>query len=260
MASISARDQVFAIPELTTAIILQLPIQDILIHAQLVNRSWKAAVDSLSVQQALFLSPRSSNPGLKPEFNPLLVKSFPHWFKPTERKGTGRGKRGWQFKELEWGSSDEKCAAYARKEASWRRMLPVQPPATNLEIRQAEHYQLGSYLTVGQVEFAEGVRMGTIYDWAQKTVARPISKFQMKWHMAPPTLDPELDYSMAADEMESLEEIEKRARGQGPPKVTMHTSYTMQCSVGLGGDVGPKFVSQGFEELDISWGEEISLR
>ncbi|KAG4428361.1 hypothetical protein IFR05_016155 [Cadophora sp. M221] len=260
MTSTSARDQVFAIPELTTAIILQLPIQDILIHAQRVNRNWKSAVDSLSVQQALFLSPRPSGPCLKPEFNPLLVEKFPHWFKPTQRKGTGREKRGWQFEELEWGSNTEKCAAYSRKEASWRRMLPVQPPATILEVRQAEHYQTGSYLTVGQVEFEEGVRMGTTYDWAQKTVARPISKFQMKWHMAPPTDDAELDFSMPPDEKETPEEIEKRARGQGQPKVTMYTSYTMQCSMGVGGDIGPQFVSKGSEELDISWGEETSLR
>ncbi|PVH83800.1 hypothetical protein DL98DRAFT_512951 [Cadophora sp. DSE1049] len=259
MSSGSARDQVLSLPELNAAIIIQLPINDILINAQRVNRNWKAAVDSLPVQRALFLEPLPSDRGLKPEFNPLLVGKFPHWFKPTERKGSGRGKRGWQFKELEWGSSAETCAAYARKDASWRQMLPVQPPATIFEIRQAGHYQMGSYLKVGQVTFKDGVRMGTLYDWAQKTVATPISGFQMKWHMAAPSEDAKVSFAMPADEPETPEELEKRARGRGPPKVTMRTRYTMQCCVDMEPDVGPEFVSEGYEDLKLSWGEEKDL-
>ncbi|KAH7407339.1 hypothetical protein BKA64DRAFT_412782 [Cadophora sp. MPI-SDFR-AT-0126] len=258
MSSLSARDQVLSLPELTAAIIIQLPLNDILINAQRVNRSWKAAVDSLPVQQALYFAALPSDCGLKPAFNPLLAEKFPHWFKPTERRGSGRGKRGWQFEELEWGSSVKKCAAYARKDASWRRMLPVQPPATIFEVRQAEHYQTGSYQKVGQIDLKDGVRMGTLYDWAQKTVATPISGFQMKWHMAPPSEDAKLSFAMPADDIETHEELERRKRGEGLPKVTMRTSYTMQCCIGMGPDVGPEFVSEGYEDLNLSWGEEKS--
>ncbi|KAH7357053.1 hypothetical protein BKA65DRAFT_496116 [Rhexocercosporidium sp. MPI-PUGE-AT-0058] len=260
MSSTSSTDQVFAVPELITAIILQLPIQDILTHAQLVNRSWKLAVDSLPVQQAVFLTPQQSDHGMKPKFNPLLKEKFPSWFNCAERNNTDRDKRGWQFERLEWGSSPEKCAAYARKEASWRQMLPVQPPATIFEVRKAEHYQGRSYLKVGQVAFSEGVRMGTLYDWAQKTFRMPISEFQMKWHMVSPTEDVELDFSMPPDETETPDEIEKRMMGQGPPKVTMNTSYTMQCDFGMEPDVQPKFISEGYEDLSITWGGEKNLR
>ena len=260
MFSASAQDQVLSLPELTAAIIIQLPINDILVNAQRVNRDWKAAVDSLPVQQALFFAPVPSDRGLIPEFNPLLVEKFSPWFKSTERKGSGRGSRGWQFTELEWGSSKEKCAAYVRKEASWRRMLPVQPPATIFEVRQASHYQLGSDLEVGQITFEDGVRMGTLYDWAQKTVATPISAFQMKWNMAPPSEDLEPSFSMPADDPETPEDIEKRKMGEGPPKVTMRTSYTMQCCIGMDPDVGREFVSEGFEDLKLSWGEKKDLR
>ena len=259
MSSISAQVQVLSLPELTAAIIIQLPINDILVHAQRVNRNWKAAVDSLPFQQALFFAPLPPSCGLKPEFNPLLMEKFTPWFKTTECKCSGRGNRGWQFTELEWGSSKEKCAAYARKDASWRRMLPVQPPATIFEVRQASHYQMGSDLEVGQITFKDGLRMGTLYDWAQKTVATPISAFEMKWNMAPPSEDLEPSFSMPADDPETPEDTEKRKRGEGPPKATMRTSYTMQCCIGMDPDVGPEFVSEGFEDLKLLWGKKKDL-
>ncbi|KAK0100832.1 hypothetical protein ONS95_007279 [Cadophora gregata] len=256
MPSISARDKVLALPELTAAIVIQLPINDILINAQRVSSKWKAAVDSLPVQQVLFFAPLPSDRGLKPQFNPLLAEKFPAWFKPTERKGSHRGSRGWKFEELEWGSTKEKCAAYVRKDASWRRMLPVQPPATIFEVRQASHYQMGSYLKVGHITVEDGVRMGTVYDWAQKTVTTPISDFQMKWHMAHPNDDAKLSFGMSADEMDTAEEFDRRAQGGGSPKVTMYTSYTMQCCVDMDPDVGSEFVSGGYEDLKLSWEEE----
>ncbi|CZT13032.1 uncharacterized protein RCO7_04269 [Rhynchosporium graminicola] len=233
--------------------------QDILINATLVNHSWKDATDSLPIQRALFFAPRSSNQGLKADFNPLLVEKFPSWFKSTEPKNAGYNKRGWEFKDLEWGINDKKCAAYKRKEASWRIMLPVQPSATVFVVREAKHYPGCSYLKVGEVTIKEGVRMGTIYDWAQKTARMPIYSFQMKWHMVHPDEDMEIDFSMPPDDLQILEENEKRRRGEGPPRVTMRTSYTMQCSIGIDLDVGPEFVSDGYEDLELAWVEMIDL-
>ncbi|KAL2073605.1 hypothetical protein VTL71DRAFT_10931 [Oculimacula yallundae] len=256
MSSSSAQDHVLSLPELISAIILQLPIQNILINVSLVNHTWKAAVDSPPVQQALFLLPRISDQGIKPEFNPLLIEKFPSWFKTTQPKTKSRGKRGWEFNDLEWGSSVSKIAAYKRKDASWRRMLPVQPPATTFEVRRAEHWQAGSSYEVGEVTIPGGVRMGMLYDWAQKTVRTPISDFQVKWYMAHPDEDVEPGFGMMRDEVETEEVIEERKRGRGMPKVVMRTSYTMQCAVDMELDVGEEFVSDGFEELELVWGKK----
>ncbi len=261
MSSSSAQEQVFSLPELTVAIILQLPLRDILVNAQRVSREWESAVKSAKVQYALYLKPLPSSECVKAQFNPLLEAAFPPWFKNIKRTsakvGSKRVSRGWQFKELlKWGSSAEACAAYSRKEASWRRMLPVQPPATIFEVVKIEHYQTGSFKEVGEVTFRDGVRMGTLYDLAQKTVAKPISSFEMKWQMFPP-LDGEPEDS---GEDTPLHEVSKRARGEGPPKVTMRTNYTFQCSMGMRPDVGPEFVSKGYEELDIAFGNETRLR
>lgn len=93
--------------------------------------------------------------------------------------------------------------------------------------------------------------MGTLYDFAQKTVARPISKFHVKWHMFPP-----MEGECEDNDDSPLQEVSKRARGEGPPKVTMRTSFTFQCSIDMASDVPEKFESEGYEDLDIKFGPE----
>jgi len=123
-------------------------------------------------------------------------------------------------------------------------MLPVQPPATVFEVDAVSHYQMGSDYQKGKVGFVDGVRMGTLYDYAMKTVATPISRFSVHWHMMPRVRDEGESESEGADR--GVEDEEGK-------KVTMYTSYTFQCSIGMPSSLGPEFRSKGFQELDIAF-------
>ncbi|KAE8444470.1 hypothetical protein EG329_000561 [Mollisiaceae sp. DMI_Dod_QoI] len=234
-----AQEQAFSLPEIVETILLQLPLRDLLINGQLVCHSWNSAIQSPTLQQALFIQPQPKTDDQEPRFNPLLKEAFFPWFDKNQKQN--RFSRGNEFRTLDWNSNDKKRAAYARKEASWRRMLPVQPPATTFEVDAISNYQMGSRRQKGEVRFEEGVRMGALYDYAQKTVAKPISSFWVEWHMVP------------EEEDDSDTPLRQEVEWKPSQKVTVHTSYTFQCVQGMRGDVGPEFRSEGYENLEITF-------
>lgn len=233
-----AQEQVFSLPEIVEKILFQLPVRDLLVNAQLVCRGWNTAVKSPTLQQALFFQLKLENKDYEPRFNPLLKKVFPPWFSKNQKNAYAHGK---VFAELDWYSSHEKIADYARKEASWRQMLPVQPPPTTLEVDAITSAMVGRRQSKGKVNFKDGVRMGTLYDYAQKTVSRPISSFWVEWKMFRPMND------------DSDTPLQKEAVWKPSPTVTMHTRHTVQCRKGMPSDIGPEFKSEGYQDLEITF-------
>lgn len=138
--------QALRVSEILEAILLQLPISDLLVNAQLVSHQWKSAItSSTKLQQALFFRPSENNIG-EALFNPLLQKFFPPWF-----DGTGDPfSRGKAFRGLPWADSVEHRDAAMRKEASWRKMLPITPPPKIFEVVKRSSYQRGSKTARGQ--------------------------------------------------------------------------------------------------------------
>ncbi|KAF8850621.1 hypothetical protein BDZ45DRAFT_679679 [Acephala macrosclerotiorum] len=239
-----AQEQALSLPEILENILLQLPVRDLLVNAQLVCRRWNTVIKSPTLQQALFFLPESENKDQEPRFNPLLKEVFPPWFSKNQKIIYARGK---VFNELDWNSSHEKIAAYARKEASWRQMLPVQPPPTTLDVDAITLARGGGQQSKGEVKFKDGVRMGTLYDYAQKTVSRPISSFWVEWKMFPPIND------------DSDAPLQEEAAWQPSPTVTMHIRHTVQCMLGMPSDVKPEFKSEAYEDLYIAF-ESVSCR
>jgi hypothetical protein len=253
------RDEVLAIPELVSAILLHLPLQDLLVNAQLVSHSWNRLIKtSVPLQQRLFFSPvpspkQGSKSSRPPRFNPLLQTSFPSWF---TNKSTRFG-RGDQFVTLPWNSSPKKVKAYMRKGASWRKMLPIQPPVRNFEVVKHSHYQRGNRMQKGQVRFEDGVRMGILYDYAYETVRHPISSFSMKWQ-----IDATLDEKSQDAELECLGNLDDEDEGEEKgwvDEVVMTTHYTFQCCRGMADDVKKEMRSEGYEDVGLVWkaGEEV---
>ncbi|CZR52842.1 uncharacterized protein PAC_02719 [Phialocephala subalpina] len=236
-----AQQQAFSLPEILENILLQLPVRDLLVNAQLVCRDWNTAIKSPTLQRALFFLPVPGTQIQYSRFNPLLRKVFSPWFSKTQKKNVYA--RGKVFKDLDWYSSHEKIAAYAIKEASWRRMLPVQPPATTFQVDAVTSSRGGGSRRLGELQFEDGVRMGTLYDYAQKTVSRPISSFWVEWNMFP----------KADDDENSDTPFQEDAAWKPSPKVTMHTRHTVQCRRGMAGDVGPEFKSEGYQDLEITF-------
>jgi hypothetical protein len=230
----SAQVQAFALPEILESILLHLPTRDLLVNAQLVCHSWNEVIQCRTLQQALFFEPIPASSIQELNFNPLLQEVFFPWFDP--RQQANRYSRGAEIKALEWNSSDKKKSAYRRKRASWRRMLPIQPPATIFEVDFYSMAMAGSKRKKGEIPFADGVRMGTLYDYVYKRISRPISSFWVEWKMFP---------SVSTDT--SAEEVPWTPN----PKVTMHIRWTRQCSGGRPPDLGEIFRSEGFQDLEV---------
>jgi hypothetical protein len=151
--------EVFEIPELFSAILIHLPTLDLFLCAPLVSRSWNNSIaSSPSLQSSLFFHPRQYNAGRKQEINPLLQAAFPPWF---HNRPIDYNYPTLIFTSLDWSRSGAKLDAYSRKEASWRRMLPVQPPPKILEVVKLTYWEDEQFENRGELQFKDGIRMGT---------------------------------------------------------------------------------------------------
>lgn len=227
-------DFVLSKPELIEAILLQLPMKDLLIHAQLVNKDFYSIITQFpSLQRKLFfvakpviipgISRGSNAPGPEDwEINPLLRESFPPWFlnhasMPGQFEQSGIS----ELRKLDWTSSTEKTAAYARREASWRRMLVTQPPIRSLGIVKSASTQGGTFENTGKIILESGIKMGLMFDLVEMHMisCSPVSSFALQWHII-----------LDKDQKEDVLEEEKMEN-----HVTLYLSYTVQCAIGTMG-------------------------
>ena len=146
-------------PELLLTILAYLPQQDLLL-SQRVCRMWKNLItSSRALQEALFFRPSlaeerdGTETGLHNfilKLNPLLQDKFPPFFDHdrhvAELVQAGHNLGPW--KSIYWyrgrsrrakyplrlKGAKERMTAYARAEASWRRMIPCSPAPTELQM------------------------------------------------------------------------------------------------------------------------------
>ncbi|RYP37468.1 hypothetical protein DL767_002941 [Monosporascus sp. MG133] len=136
MSTLSAKDRVLLTPELLENIFCLTDVKTLLVSAQRVSRTWHEVAQVPRVQRALFLVPdwRRSMSYL---YNPLLIEVFPLFFEhlylepngplPLTTKTTDTATLGsCDFPSIEHILA--KREAFTRPDASWRRMLPRQPP------------------------------------------------------------------------------------------------------------------------------------
>ena len=123
---------VLTTPKLLSYILSLLPIMDLLISAQLVNRTWHNVIENtIPLQAALFLTSSSSTTPRIP--NPLLKTNFPQWFQALSSFSKKRPRpTASDFYLLKWAP---RPSAFRRREALWRRMLVVSggPEITGLK-------------------------------------------------------------------------------------------------------------------------------
>ncbi len=265
-------EKVFAIPELLETILLQLPIRDLLVDAQRICCSFQTAIKSSpALQEALFFRPQqrtSCRPCLdektssdtKPEsskenlkWNPLLRKAFRSFFGDA-KLGRFELPCDGDFENLDWNSSPLKHIAYARREASWRRMLPVQPAPITVEIVERTQTQCGESERLGTLCVEDGVRMGMLYDVVERNVEQPITWFHVRWQMGSDKMksnngkrQDDTDCSMSSPDLEPvvLEPSED---------ISLLFNHTIQCDSDWENGMGKKFRSDGYEPVDIEFG------
>jgi hypothetical protein len=136
--------RVFDIYELLEAILLYLPMRDILL-AQRVNRRWRATIESSKpLQRALYFLPHGSCSwdGLR-ETNPLIASVFSNFFNifpirpvmPFMVKGLLEATRARpECAVLLKPTVEEFEVKVKNAGASWRKMLVAQPPVVSLQV------------------------------------------------------------------------------------------------------------------------------
>ncbi|OAL53481.1 hypothetical protein IQ07DRAFT_585392 [Pyrenochaeta sp. DS3sAY3a] len=174
----SAQDRALHTPELLEAILLQLTPLHHLLHAQLISSSFHEAIrDSPRLQQRLFLRAQPRNPkDEKLTLNPLLRKHFlPFFLVPVNRFSMPDYSA---LQNLDWVSCPRQKAAFLRADASWRRMLIVQPPPRALRVVQFTHAMRADFKDEAHVSFADeaaqGVTMGAVYDIAESFLSSKV--------------------------------------------------------------------------------------
>ncbi|KAJ7071903.1 hypothetical protein B0H15DRAFT_806913 [Mycena belliarum] len=163
----AARDTVLATPELLALLLAQLPLRALLLRAPLVCEMWLATTLSPALQRAPFLAPAL----------------FPPFFAPSPPPSRYTWPTAHVLMAMPAASVP---VAFARADASWRRMLVAQPP---VRVVQRAHARGGDFSRSAEVRFRGGgqgdggeLRMGALYDLAAGRVKRAGSAFCVAWH------------------------------------------------------------------------------
>ncbi|KAJ7607083.1 hypothetical protein DFH06DRAFT_1250145 [Mycena polygramma] len=199
----TAQDAVSSTPELLERILALLPMQNLLVTAPLVSKTWQATTLTPLLQRILFFQPDPTSIS-EPVQNPLLVAKFPPPF--FAQKSGDQSRWSWpsanSIKKLPWAAAPE---AFRRRDASWRRMLVRQPPVRSMSVVEMCHAQMGDFERRAELYDLE-LRMGALYDLVLPLIDRVASSFRIRWHGtvgADLTLDV-IFTSQCSDELESL--------------------------------------------------------
>lgn len=167
-----ARDLVLATPELLEAILIHLPLSELLTTAQLVSVQFHDTIySSASLQQALFFLSSTNSHVSKP--CPLLhhcgTSTFIDKRSLHHDSQDSDGDFPWLVPEglqpLVWQKYAQRYKAYTVKGASWRRMLVVQPPIKELSLNGGNILRNDHGVIMGQLE-------NCFMDWGHFVIER----------------------------------------------------------------------------------------
>jgi hypothetical protein len=147
--------------EIIIQILDLLPLNDLLVAAQRVNRIWRSIIlGSPHLQQKLFSLFFTPSDG-PPTMNPILEPIFSICFKPPP---------SWHFiQEFQTPKWERNPDVFLRKESSWRKMLVVNSSMSRLKVfkKWQDDHEIVSekWCSENTVELeSAGLRMGTLYD------------------------------------------------------------------------------------------------
>lgn len=167
----SACEHVLSTPELLEAILIHVTPLHTLLHAQLVSQHFHSTIlSSPKLQQLLFFRP-SPSPSQEWTVNPLLRKHFLPFFVVPGSRFKGSSRTFGMLQLLPWTRFEFRKQAFLRAEASWRRMLLMQPPPKELQVIEWCHAMGGDTESKKTITFddtpAGCVTMGRVYDVAE---------------------------------------------------------------------------------------------
>ncbi|KAJ6584376.1 hypothetical protein B0H19DRAFT_1104870 [Mycena capillaripes] len=229
-----AQDTVLSTPELLELVLAHVPMRDLLVSAPRVSKTWRALTLTPTLQRILFFQPDPSSTAQKsrPTQNPLLVEFFPPFFIPDlEHWERWYWPDANAIKAMPWAKAPE---AFRRREASWRRMLVVQPPARMMRVMERCHSRRGDSKRRGVLRVDDlegGLRMGVLYDLVVPLVDREESSFCTRWHC-----DADIDKGEEGD-------------------LTLTVGFTAMCIQGRPGEFrdDEQFYCEGAEAVEIEF-------
>ncbi|KAF2809290.1 uncharacterized protein BDZ99DRAFT_26108 [Mytilinidion resinicola] len=166
-----ATQRVFEIPELLELILLPLSFHSLL-SAQLISRCfWLTIRSSPTLQRTLYFRAEPKTASGAWAANQVLVERFRPWF--TDPSINKHVSSRYKFVHLSWLGFAHRREPLLRKGASWRHMLPMQPPPTKLTILRSHFSRFSDpqYVLPGEkprwraeIEREGGITMGLLYD------------------------------------------------------------------------------------------------
>jgi hypothetical protein len=156
-----------------------------------VSKTWQALTLTPALQRALFFQPDPSSPSVQ---NPLLVELFPPFFAVAESSNRWTWPNAESIGLMPWAKAP---AAFKRPEASWRRMLAMQPPAAKMLVTERCQAHRGDFERRAVLELGDDVclRMGLLYDLVLPFIDRASSSFCIRWPSAGEKLSLEVIYT-----------------------------------------------------------------
>ena len=158
-----------------------------------------------------------------------------------------------------------------RADASWRKMLVVQPPVQDLLIEDYHEDFCGPWKVSADVKFEDGLRMGAMFDITSRYVMSRLSRFGVQWCMFPPDVSKWEELfeerertgvsgraGLSADltEMEIREELERFGMREVRNSVTLVLATFHGCCPNLYDFKSVHdFTSRGCEEVEMKFGE-----
>ncbi|KAJ7096570.1 hypothetical protein B0H15DRAFT_1019610 [Mycena belliarum] len=190
--STTARDTVMSTPELLELLLAQLPMRDLLLRAPLVCKMWFATTRAPALQRALFFAPAPDTPSAfestpAPVRNPLLAELFPPFFAPPPPNRMSwadvraNNRMFWPDARAIMAMPVARALApFARRDASWRRMLVAQPPPRTLRVTERCNGRTEIFDRRAELRGLE-LRMGELYDLVLGSVKWAAASFCVTW-------------------------------------------------------------------------------
>jgi hypothetical protein len=157
----SACSTVLNTPELLEAVLVQLPPKDLLL-AQRTSHGFATAIKSSPIlQQALYYRAAPIKDPQAWTINPLLRHHFlPFFTLPNDSQDMET------VELMDWTRHDKRREAFLYKDASWRKMLVIQPPPKKLSVVEFSECDGGDDVCDAELSFedSQGLTMDAIYD------------------------------------------------------------------------------------------------
>ncbi|KAF7874892.1 hypothetical protein EAF04_002066 [Stromatinia cepivora] len=228
MTESSAVSRVFSIPELLHEVLSYLPQSCLLVTVPLVCRNWATALNSPSLERALWFRPAIHNG--PSTWSSLLEQQFGVFF-DFSLTSNRHVIDSTAFDNLPW---KRNLKAFKRADASWREMLVFQPPVYEFAIERIKHDRGGLMHQTVILPCPDGLRMGMVWDIAQEWCLRRKHWLQMT--------GPEVEKEYRNSEVGYTEPM--------IPKMILHWHITCPRR-GSQASLEDDWVSRGREEFDL---------